>query len=146
MKTIVPSQQTGTAIEATSDVTLNNYDEAVSFFNIVKQRLQRVDHWHEVASGISATFKVVDSNGANLERAPLKGDYFKIDIPGPGSKTGAGFDWVVVEKVVDDVKTATPNVMVFAYALHQIHKRSQKIPPIFIHLNLRALFWFADLD
>ena len=28
-----------------------------------------------------------------------KGDYFKIDIPGPGTKSGDGFDWVQIEEV-----------------------------------------------
>jgi hypothetical protein len=28
-----------------------------------------------------------------------KGDYFKIDIPGPGSDSGEGYDWVQIEEV-----------------------------------------------
>ena len=34
-----------------------------------------------------------------VDRAVQKGDYLKIDIPGPGSVSGEGFDWVQVEAV-----------------------------------------------
>ncbi len=36
-----------------------------------------------------------------LTREAQVGDYFKIDIPGPGSKTGEGYDWVRIEKIED---------------------------------------------
>jgi hypothetical protein len=35
-------------------------------------------------------------------RTAQKGDHFKIDIPGPGSVTGEGYDWVQIEEIVEE--------------------------------------------
>ncbi len=58
-----------------------------------------VNNWHNVAGIISAKFHVADYSGEELNRMVEKGDYLKIDIPGPGSKEGDGYDWVFVEEL-----------------------------------------------
>jgi hypothetical protein len=98
---IVPNQQTGRAIDAVSNVELSKEEEAKTFFRQVKERLRDVNHWKEIAGTLSATFQLVDPNGKEVSRMAEKGDYFKIDIPGPGTKTGEGFDWVQIEEVED---------------------------------------------
>jgi len=96
---IIPDQQTGKAIDAESSVELNNIEEAKAFFNVVKSRLQNVNNWHMFAKGISAEFKLVNNEGVEVQRSAEKGDYLKIDIPGPGSDSGNGYDWVQIEEV-----------------------------------------------
>ena len=64
-------------------------------------RLQQINDWNKIAVGISATFTLVNEKGDKLTRSPEKGDYFKIDIPGLGTKSGDGFDWVRVEEVIE---------------------------------------------
>lgn len=100
---IVPAQQSGKAIDSESSVTLNNAEEAKKFFNVVKFRLQDVNNWHKLAGNISAVFKLVDKNGEEVQRNPQKGDYFKMDIPGPGSVSGNGYDWVQIEELLNNV-------------------------------------------
>jgi hypothetical protein len=39
----------------------------------------------------------------SVKRSVRKNDHFKIDIPGPGSETGDGYDWVRVEDI-EEVK------------------------------------------
>lgn len=34
-----------------------------------------------------------------MDRNVQAGDYFKIDIPGPGGKEGESYDWVQVEEI-----------------------------------------------
>lgn len=109
---IVPDQQTGKAIDAESSVKLNNLEEAKAFFNVVKFRLQDVNNWHKFAGNISAVFKLVNKDGVEVQRNAQKGDYFKIDIPGPGSVSGDGYDWVQIEEVES---TSTPDVESFAF-------------------------------
>ena len=96
---IVPTQYTGEEIEADASVKLNDSNEASTFYEKTKDRLLNVNEWHIVAGGISATFNVLDRSGKEVKRAVQKGDYFKIDIPGPGSKEGEGYDWVQVEEL-----------------------------------------------
>jgi len=94
---IVPAQYTGKEIEAETSVELKDADEAKIFYKLVKERLLNVNNWHKVAGIISASFKLLDAVGNEVYRNVQKGDHLKIDIPGPGSSEGDGYDWVSVE-------------------------------------------------
>ncbi len=96
---IVPAQYTGKEIEAEASVELKDDNAAKIFFDAVKERLLRVNNWHRIAGIISARFQLIDANGEEVNRNAAKGDYLKIDIPGPGSKEGGGYDWVCIEDV-----------------------------------------------
>lgn len=96
---IIPTQYTGTVIEAHAVSELENVSEAKAFFQIAKSRLLRVNNWNQVAGVVSAVFQLVDATGQEVDRDVIQGDYFKINIPGPGSKEGDGYDWVLVETV-----------------------------------------------
>lgn len=104
---LVPENQHGVTIDSTASKELKDIDEAKAFYQIVKQRLLDVNRWHRVAGAASAEFQLVDINGHEVNRNVEKGDYFKIDIPGPGSKAGEGYDWVQVE---DLQEVSRPNV------------------------------------
>lgn len=96
---IIPEHEEGAVIDTVSSIELGSNEEAKAFFPTVKDRLLDVNRWHEIAGGLSATFQLVDGKGNEVARPVEKGDYFKIDIPGPGSSTGHGYDWVQVEDV-----------------------------------------------
>ena len=96
---IVPAQYTGRQIEAEASVELKNEIEATAFYGIVKGRLLNVNNWHNIAGIISAKFQLVNVSGEEVDRNVQKGDYVRIDIPGPGSSAGDGYDWVCVEDV-----------------------------------------------
>lgn len=106
---IVPAQYTGKEIEAESSVGFKNEDEAKNFYDITKARLLHVNNWHNVAGIISAKFQLVNANGQEVNRDAAKGDYLRIDVPGPGSKEGEGYDWVLIEELKevneDDVQS-----------------------------------------
>ena len=101
---IVPTQTTGEEIEAGASVKLKDNNEAKVFYEKVKVRLLNVNAWHKVAGIVSATFKVLNQSGKEVNRNVQKGDYFKINIPGPGSKEGDGYDWVQVEELKETAK------------------------------------------
>ena len=104
---IIPEQQTGKAIDSETSLELDNVEEAKAFFNVVKTRLQDINNWHELAGSFSADFQLVNRDGLEVQRRAEKGDFFKIDIPGPGTESGDGYDWVQIEKIES---TATPEV------------------------------------
>lgn len=96
---IVPRHETGVRIDSEDSVELKSAEEAKQFFKTVENRLLQVNDWHELAGALSATFQVVDPQGQEVSRPVQQGDYFKIDVPGPGSQSGEGYDWVQVEEV-----------------------------------------------
>ena len=96
---IIPENQTGEFFNSQSSIELPNTDEAKAFFKIVKQRLLDINSWHKIAGNFTANFQLTDKEGNEVNRIITKGDYFKINIPGPGSIAGQGYDWVHVEDV-----------------------------------------------
>lgn len=117
-KAHVPSQQTGTEMNAVEKIELASEAEAVYFFNTVKERLLDVNRWAEIAGGGMSDFFLTDETGNLVQRKASGGDHIRIDIPGPGSKTGGGYDWVTIEgiklEMLDDAEvlsmTARPSV------------------------------------
>ena len=98
-ESIVPKQNEGKASDTDASEKFHSTEEAGQFYEIAKQRLLQVNDWQKWAGAATAHFQLTDANGAEVNRAVKEGDYFKIDIPGPGTITGDGFDWVKVEKI-----------------------------------------------
>lgn len=99
MEKLTPQQHTGKAIDATSSREFLDKARAKHFFKILQYRLGDVNSWHALAGNTMAKFNLVDSDGQEVHRQPMKGDHFKIDILGPGSKEGDGYDWVRIETI-----------------------------------------------
>lgn len=99
---IIPGQEEGFETNTESSVELTSEDEAKKFFEIVKKRLRTISQWKEWAGSGTASFQLTDENGDPVSRDPGQGDHFKIDIPGPGSITGEGSDWVRIEAIEDE--------------------------------------------
>ena len=96
---IVPAQFTGKEIEVEATRELEDETAAGSFFEIAKRRLLDVNNWNKIAGAFTAQFQIIDEKGKEVSREVRKGDYLRINIPGPGSKEGDGYDWVCVEEV-----------------------------------------------
>jgi hypothetical protein len=96
---LLPDQYTGEEINSEKTEVLENTIEAKDFYNKVVHRLQNVNEWHRMAGTLSADFQLTDKNGHDVADAVQKGNLIRIDIPGPGSKSGEGYDWVQVEEL-----------------------------------------------
>jgi hypothetical protein len=99
---VVPEHNNGIQTNTESSIELSNEQEAQKFYEEAKQRLLTINSWHQYAGNASADFSLTDNKGNPINRAPQKGDHFKIDIPGPGTDTGEGHDWVQVETIEED--------------------------------------------
>jgi hypothetical protein len=95
----LPEQTEGAEknIEATQELT--NAEEAKQLFEQARRRLLHVNNWDKLCGKLSALFRLTDEKGNEIEGEPRVGNYFKIDIPGPGTISGKGYDWVRVEAV-----------------------------------------------
>lgn len=103
---LIPEQKEGRKITAEAVADLKNPAEAKTFFEEARKRLLYIHNWHKIAGGLSADFQLTD-NGNEVDRPVKKGDHFRIDIVGPGSHAGEGFDWARVE---DLKEVNTPEV------------------------------------
>lgn len=106
---IIPAQHEGNQLDTAASTTLSSREEALKLFHVARKRLLSVNNWNTYAGVLSADFKLTDHLGKETDRLASSQDYFKINIPGPGSVTGEGYDWVNVESVKDisDVNSDT---------------------------------------
>ena len=95
----IPEQKEGSQSNIEESIEADNEEQAKKIFVQAKNRLLSVNCWKEISGDISASFTLTNEQGNRLTREAQPGDYLKIDIPGPGSKTGEGYDWVKVEAV-----------------------------------------------
>ncbi|SEI74395.1 hypothetical protein SAMN04487995_1984 [Dyadobacter koreensis] len=95
----VPEKFDGGNINAERVAELHNIAAAKALFIAARKRLLDVNNWKEISKQPIAEFSLTDSNGNEVSGPVQEGMYFRIDIPGPGTKTGNGFDWVLVEKI-----------------------------------------------
>jgi len=96
---IIPLQYEGKELQNEAAIEFQHETDAKSFYLAAREKLLEVNEWHNIAGLISARFQVTDQYGNEVNRKVRQGDYLKIDIPGPGSKEGDGFDWVHVEEL-----------------------------------------------
>ena len=99
---LTSEQQVGVQKNASETVEFDNWEAAQQFFQVARKRLLDVNNWQNITDGLSSTFIVRDALGQSVgHRFPEVGDYFQIDMPGPGNVAGDGHNWVVVEAVED---------------------------------------------
>jgi hypothetical protein len=104
---VIPSQDSGIQTNTESTEELATEKEAKDFYVTVCKRLMDINNWQQYAGKATASFQLTDNSGKDVKRDPQKGDHLKIDIPGPGSVSGQGFDWVQIEAIekAQDEKT-----------------------------------------
>ncbi|AKK74133.1 hypothetical protein OK18_17330 [Chryseobacterium gallinarum] len=68
-------------------------------FEILKRRFFMINHWQSYCGSAFAAFKLYDSNAGPVDRDPQKGDFIRIDIPGPGEPEARGYDWVEILEI-----------------------------------------------
>lgn len=93
---IIPQQRTGKETNTSTSVHLMNKTDAQDLFFSASRRLQDVNSWHQYAGAGSARFQLYDEQAIEVFRDVKRGDYFRIDLPGPGTIAGSGNDWVQV--------------------------------------------------
>lgn len=106
---LIPKQKEGREITAEASTEFQNAMLANIFYNDAKKRLLYIHNWHKIAGWLSADFQLTDDEGKGVDRPAQKGDHFRIDITGPGSHAGQGYDWARVEDIrevnTDDINS-----------------------------------------
>lgn len=98
MKKNIPGQVTGKQKDVLETRLAGNKAEAVRLFESSVRKLLDVNRWAEWAGPFSAIFQLTDNKGVPVQEMAKEGLYIRIDIPGPGTKTGKGYDWVRIEE------------------------------------------------
>lgn len=113
---LIPEQKEGKHNDLEHSVSFAGAEEAKDCFRRAQKRLLNPKTWHELGGTFSAEFVLVDSAGAMPKRLAQVGDMYRIDLPGPGPKSGNGYDWVRVD-AIDDRSDANNEEELFALRL-----------------------------
>ncbi|MEI9918394.1 MAG: hypothetical protein WDO14_06270 [Bacteroidota bacterium] len=97
----IPVQHTGEHSDIEERIESSTLRQAHSTFVEAARRLLNINEWRDLSGPLSASFMHADSNGRKLDRVPKPGDLIRINIPGPGTATGEGYDWVRIETIED---------------------------------------------
>ncbi len=101
MNTLVPENIKGKPVDLSKSASLSTREEALDCFKRAYKRLLNPPVWHQLTGALGAEFLLVNHKGEQLDRLIQPGDYLRINIPGPGSTLGEGYDWVKVEAMED---------------------------------------------
>lgn len=112
MENKIPQQHTGGHSDTLSKVELNDIQAAKQHFETVKKRFLDVNNWGKFAGAEKAEFRLYNASGTPKNSTPEKGDYFRINIPGPGNPTGEGDDWVQVEEIKEEKESDTESAYI----------------------------------
>lgn len=96
---LVPLHENGKKNDLSYSLAHASVAEAHECFKKACERLLNPIQWHELAGALSARFLLYDQNTCKADRNVKENDYLSIDIPGPGSSAGNGYDWVKVVAV-----------------------------------------------
>ena len=98
---LVPEQVVGRSMDVRSESVLHSQKVAILFYQLVKLRLADISNWHLVCGTSATTFQLTFPDGSPCFRLEV-GNLIKIDIPGPGTGAGEGYDWVRIERIEDN--------------------------------------------
>jgi hypothetical protein len=96
---LIPDEREGWAITATSSRTEADIRAAQSLYALAGKRLLDVNRWETLLKGKLGAFQLSDENGQELDGLARAGCFLRIDIVGPGTESGDGYDWVRIEAV-----------------------------------------------
>ena len=96
---LLPPQVRGRHTTTSAQVLTGKEAEARFIFERATRRLLDVNEWTDHCGAMTAAFQLYDESGKPLQGRATVGDYIRIDIPGPGTMAGQGYDWVCIEKI-----------------------------------------------
>lgn len=102
----IPEQHEGNSLDVEEHHDASTPREAHSIFVEASRRLININTWKDMSGPMSAAFQLTDEHGVPLDRVARQGDYIRINLPGPGTTTGKGYDWVQIESIDDQPNPA----------------------------------------
>jgi hypothetical protein len=100
---IIPMQVAGEQTDIVEEKQATELEEAHRYFMDARKRLLDINNWGEIIEGVTCSFTLIGTDSLVKKGIPAVGGYFRIDISGPGSSAGKGYDWVKVELLEDAV-------------------------------------------
>jgi len=122
MKNIIPEQKEGKRLDCFESLEFPSETIADLAFDRAVDNLRKVNHWYEFAKLPATVFQLTAGYGTPIDRLLELHDYIRLDIPGPGLPSSAGYDWV---NIVSLLSEKTNDYKIFAITLKPCPDPSQ---------------------
>lgn len=96
---IIPANEKGKQNDLEHSESFTSREEAAKCFVRAYKRMFNPKVWHKLCGFMSAELALVNPNGEKERDLAEINDYYRIDIPGPGTTAGDGYDWVKVDAI-----------------------------------------------
>lgn len=96
---LIPSKEVGKNNEVGSNMTMDNEAAAKDLFVRAAERLLAPGSWEQAAGKMGAEFTLFNADKNESGGPASEGDYIRINLPGPGSSKGDGYDWVEIKQI-----------------------------------------------
>ena len=98
----IPKNYQGNPVNLVETKVEENLEAALKCFERAKMRLLNPPIWHIIAGGLSAVFKIENSEDQTPERLLKDGDLMSINIHSPDAVLAGNFDWVQVKEITEE--------------------------------------------
>lgn len=95
----IPEQLKGGCHDIVSMQCANTVDIAKLYYEELQRRLIAVNEWHSFSEKNKAKFVLINPITNQATDKLEIGNLIRIDIPGPGSPSGSGFDWTEITNI-----------------------------------------------
>jgi len=125
----IPEQFKGGATDYSEECRYQNIAEAHKAFQKAAGRLLNVNEWYDYAGPGSSRFCLTNNEGKPVNTLAAVGMLINIDLPAPGSGTGEGVEWVMIEQVdaKQDAQVAEEFVAMTVRPIPNPHKTQTEI-------------------
>ncbi|MEO6869910.1 MAG: hypothetical protein ABI168_09715 [Ginsengibacter sp.] len=133
LKNIIPENLKGKSSDIEHSILADDNEEARNIFQRAAKRMLNLNIWAKLGGFPSAEFVLSDDTGQKIHRLAALGDFIRIDIQGPGSSAGNGFDWVTIEALdpKSDANTNEEGIGMRVRACHQPGKEPSQVAHFF---------------
>ncbi|MDQ7948752.1 MAG: hypothetical protein REI78_09775 [Pedobacter sp.] len=100
----VPAQVKGKQFDVAAERGFEQAEESTTFYQHAKERLLDVNNWDKTCGLPSTTFKLINAKNQEIIGPAKVHDFIRINIPGPGSMQGEGYDWVTIVSIDEQTK------------------------------------------
>ena len=98
---LIPTQRVGDKTDNLYGLVCTDRRLAKKTYVAARNKLLQINNWGKTANNILQTeFYLCNEKGEEVNRQPQMNDYIKINLLGPGSSSGDGFDWVKIEEII----------------------------------------------
>jgi hypothetical protein len=98
----IPEQYKGREIIAEQHRACEGREQYKQALRVAIGRLKDVNNWHKITGMKFAEFNLMDASGEHIMHVePQVGMHFRVNISGPATSSGEGYDWVKIVQVED---------------------------------------------